>query len=173
MRILLLAGFLGLSVQPSIAAHTETAIDPPGEMLEASHEIASDAPKKVYIESSRRSISPKEENCFYNDEHAHIHCYESDEYQNASAVRSSYRSPNRSSDRTVIYRTRDRDYAYRNTNGLAIGLAVGIPWLIHNSHHDRHYSRPHYGYRSHHNYEPDYGHRSHKRSYKRSHNRKH
>ncbi|MFT7685003.1 MAG: hypothetical protein ACI9FB_000345 [Candidatus Azotimanducaceae bacterium] len=178
MRILLLAGFLGLSVQPSIAAHTETAIDTSSQMLEVDHELASrpehqvvdrDTPQKVYIESSgpRRNVSLDEENCSYNDEHEHIHCYESDEYQDDSVLSRS----NRSSNRRVVYRTRDRDRGYRNTSGLAIGLAVGIPWLIHNAHHDRHYSRSHYRYRSgyHPNYQSNYGHRSHKRSHKRKH----
>jgi len=139
-------------------------------------QIENSVPEKGYVHTApsrnispdisrniRRDISREDENCFYNDEHQHIHCYENERYEDQRYENESF---NKTKSR-VVYRTssrtyRDRDYS---TSALSIGLAIGIPLLIQNSyrnnsyrhgyrskqrHYRSHYRRHHRGHYSHH-----------------------
>lgn len=107
-------------------------------------------PEKVYVQSSNSGGSSQEnENCSYNNEHKHIHCYEDDSRNlNKPQTRVVYRTNSRT------YRDRD-DYASGlSTGALTVGLAVGIPLLLHNS-----YSYDDYSYGGYsHGYRSRYGH---------------
>lgn len=116
-------------------------------------------PERVYIQTNNSNdISREGENCFYNDEHQHIHCYEDERFEDKS-----YRNENISHSKTrVVYRTSNRTYGdrYYTPSALSIGLAIGIPLLLHSSYHHDAYR---YSYRSH---------NRHYRSHYRSHHRK-
>ncbi|MBL4679239.1 MAG: hypothetical protein JKY88_00785 [Pseudomonadales bacterium] len=131
-------------------------------------QIENSVPKKVYVQTApsrnisrdnSRNISREGENCFYNDEHQHIHCYEDVRYEDQRYENKNF---NKTKSR-VVYRTSNRTYRDRgySPSALSIGLAIGIPLLIHNSYRNNSYR---HGYRSHQRH-----HRSHYRRHHRGH----
>jgi len=118
-------------------------------------------PEKVYIQNTTSGgISHRSENCFYNDEHQHLHCYEDDD-----------RNVQKSESR-VVYRTSNRDYRDRDNynSALSLGLAIAVPLLHDNYRYGAYRSHGYrsYGYRSY-----RHGYRSHSKSHRRHHRRHH
>lgn len=100
-------------------------------------------PQKVYVESADGTYrsTREDEYCFYNEERNQIRCYAEDPAH----------SPVVREERTVYRSTRTgRQHHYRQglSTGLGVGLAIGVPILIHNSL-DRHRYQRHYGYYGH------------------------
>jgi hypothetical protein len=104
-------------------------------------------PEKVYVESGDRSFqTTRDEECFYNEAHGHLHCYAED----TQPVRQvTYIETPRSRTYRTVHTTYRDDYRRPISTGIAIGLGIGIPILLHNSfsHHGGHHYRGHHGRR--------------------------
>ena len=165
---------------PAFAEQIENASEPAAEpgatSIEGAQREFSVEPERVYVETDERTYRSTrsseneyrydDERCFYNEDHEHIHCFSEeieDEVTDRVYVNNSHR----------YIRTRHSRHNYYYdpiSTGIAVGLAVGIPLLIHDSHRSRSSYNRHNRHRS---YNRHNRHHSYNRSSHRSHRGRH
>lgn len=136
----------------SLFALSGAALNATAEEVVVEHTASTaEAPERVYV---RSTSSHREEHCFFNKEHDHIHCYDEEPTREVVIVEDR-------SNRRVIRRHTRYDPV---STGLGVGIAIGLPILVHHAIHNRHY-----GYSRH----RDYRHRNYKKHrWDRKHNRR-
>lgn len=124
------------------------------------------APTGIYVEENGRIYrsTRANEHCEYQKKLDRIYCYDIESSRRVYVE-----------EQTVYRTTRPKQY-YRAgydpiATGLGVGLAIGIPVLVHNSY-DRHYRHNHYGYRGYRGYNRGY-YRGYRDGYRNSHYNSH